>query len=709
MNPNALIALTEGPMMPSRLAAKTLDFLFRHGLWLLLLAVLAFVPFTRELYADRQVLSAPGHDVASQFLFSRAFGSWEWSMGNLPLWNPYCYGGVPFLGDFQSALLYPLNLIFFVLPLETAINVSFVLHVFILGATMYAWAFCSGLRPAAAFVSAAAAMLGGTFFLHIYAGHLSNVCSMAWAPLVFLGIDGWLARRHAGFLLLSAGAAALQVFAGHPQYTYYTALAAGVYSLLFLIKATRPLSAALGLLAIYPLAALFSAVQLLPGLAAAAESARGGGTPFEFASMFSLPPENILTLLAPDFFGMVNKTTYWGRIYIWEANLYLGIGMLLLAVWGAIAWQDRGRRTRLLILLGIIALLGLGAHTPLYWLLYHALPGFSSFRGTSKFFFFAALVLSLLAGHGFELLLRRQGPRWIFMLAVALAGGLLLALGLALSGGTLDGWWGAAFRGLGGSPESYLRPGALSDEAFVSAAKNLSGNSLLWAGGLLVLFAVLLFCVRHWRSASWLLMIAAMAEVFLFAKGSVASFSSDDLAYPKVAKYLEEHPGEYRALNLFNPDASMYLQSAGIWGYEPSVLRRYAEIVALSQGQDPKTAGQNVSFNQSHPILSLLRCRTAMLPAADGDIAIMPEDANAFPRFFVVSKYKVEPNREAMFAEMANPKFDPRAAVLLESEPLPQPEGKSAKFELKIRDFSTDHWTMEILIDQPSVLVMTDA
>lgn len=59
MNTNALIALTEGPMLPSRFVARTLDFFFLHGVWLLLLAVLAFVALPRL----RQHLSLAGDEL----------------------------------------------------------------------------------------------------------------------------------------------------------------------------------------------------------------------------------------------------------------------------------------------------------------------------------------------------------------------------------------------------------------------------------------------------------------------------------------------------------------------------------------------------------------------------------------------------------------------------------------------------------------------
>ena len=114
--------------------------LWPHVPWILLLAVLAALPVIRELFSTSIVLSEKSTDITLHFLFSRAFGFGEMAQGNFPLWNPYIYSGIPYLGQFQSALLYPPNLIFLLLPLATAINWSFALHVFLLGAATYTWA-----------------------------------------------------------------------------------------------------------------------------------------------------------------------------------------------------------------------------------------------------------------------------------------------------------------------------------------------------------------------------------------------------------------------------------------------------------------------------------------------------------------------------------------------------------------------------------------
>ncbi|MEO6054789.1 MAG: hypothetical protein ABIP97_12325, partial [Chthoniobacterales bacterium] len=171
-------------------------FLKSHWLWIALLALLTLLVLGSPLFSVSEVLSQKSGDMDLQYLHSRAYGFGELAKGHLPLWNPYVYGGVPFLGDFQSAMLYPPNLLFLIAPIAVALNWSIALHVFILAVGMYIWATWRGLHHAAAFLAAATAILSGSYFLHIFAGHLSNICTMAWTPFIFLGIDGWLAARN---------------------------------------------------------------------------------------------------------------------------------------------------------------------------------------------------------------------------------------------------------------------------------------------------------------------------------------------------------------------------------------------------------------------------------------------------------------------------------------------------------------------------------
>src|SRR5260370_39968362 len=148
------------------------------------------------------LLSARNNDMVSEFVSLRAYLADSMRHGHLPLWNPFTYGGQPFLGGFESAVLYPPNLLFLCLPLARALNFSILVHLVILGWGIERWATCRGLNPRAAGLAGFVMPLSGAVFPHIYAGHLSNLCTMAWAPWVFLGLETWIwqGNRRAPFL-----------------------------------------------------------------------------------------------------------------------------------------------------------------------------------------------------------------------------------------------------------------------------------------------------------------------------------------------------------------------------------------------------------------------------------------------------------------------------------------------------------------------------
>ena len=119
--------------------------------WPVLAGVGLIVVVVLGLFADvlfrsaPPVLSAVGGDMWREFIFWREFGFGQLKQGNLALWNPYAFGGVPFFGGFQSALLYPPNWLYMLLPLTLAVNVGMALHFVLGGLFMFAWAAHRGL------------------------------------------------------------------------------------------------------------------------------------------------------------------------------------------------------------------------------------------------------------------------------------------------------------------------------------------------------------------------------------------------------------------------------------------------------------------------------------------------------------------------------------------------------------------------------------
>jgi hypothetical protein len=92
----------------------------RRTMWLLvLLCIAAYLPALVGLLFGAMPFA---EDALS------LFGPWrEWSKralwdGHLPLWNPHIFGGLPFMGNGQSSILYLPNLIYWVLPVPVALS-----------------------------------------------------------------------------------------------------------------------------------------------------------------------------------------------------------------------------------------------------------------------------------------------------------------------------------------------------------------------------------------------------------------------------------------------------------------------------------------------------------------------------------------------------------------------------------------------------------
>jgi hypothetical protein len=147
--------------------------------------------------------------------------------------------------------------------------------------------------------------------------------------------------------------------------------------------ALRPLRGALRpflrVTAIVVAALLLSSVQMLPAIDHAGQSVRAQGFAFENVTSWSTPPARFGELIQPNLLGhhLVNgKRVYWGgplypgRGVPFLHSIYSGLAVTVLVLAGVIA-NVRGRKL-VLVLLALSALLALGAHTPLWRLLYDA-------------------------------------------------------------------------------------------------------------------------------------------------------------------------------------------------------------------------------------------------------------------------------------------------------------------------------------------------
>ncbi len=688
-------------------------------------AVLTVAMFFDVLASGSRVLSWPSTDLALQFIPWREFGFSQLRAGNLALWNPHIYGGTPYFAGFQSALLYPPNWLHLILPIGVAINGIIALHVFCAGYFTSLWCQRRQISTGGSIVAGAMFMFSGPYFLHIYAGHLPHLCVMVWAPLILLAIDGLSRDGRIGWALVGAIAVAMQVFAGHPQYVYYTAIAFGLYTVLLLVKSPHRLRLVACFVVIYLGGAMLAAVQLLQGIETTGESVRGPGTAFEFASTFSLPPGNLLTLITPHFFGRL-PDGYWGPGYLWEMCIWVSLTGLVLAIVAAVS-DRRWLNLVTLVMAGLMLLLALGRHTPVYRLMYDYVPYYDGFRGTVKFAYLAMLFVAALAASGFDALLRRDKPTWILIGSVTVGCGVMLfaAWWIATSSASNDGAWA---RWLQRMASKYTDAGELftrraedyTRRDFIAASSTSAARALWWSALTGAALVVVLIVARFRRVATYGLILLAIVELFVFARDARVTmplsrtFPPDSrpeaaAVYQAWEAALQQLPRDQRVLTVL-AQISNYGMSMGfdnLWGYDPLVLRRYAELMAASQGENPDNASQYLAFRQVIAgVFRMLRCGLILLPDARQPVAHVTDP---LPVATLVGYWVVLPSRDAALSYLLKDDFDPRYALVLESDPgISSAQASAAGGGVQTVASTTDSLELRVQLTRPAILLITN-
>lgn len=400
--------------------------------------------------------------------------------GRLPLWNPYVGLGRPFLADTETAVLYPPNLLYLAVDPSTALLLLTLAH-YILGLLgMLALGRALGMERWTAWLTAACFLWSAPLVARLSVGQVPYAHATCYVPLLFLlGLRLQDAFSFARLAALSA-TLALQLFCGHPQIAWVTWLGLGAFLLgRALPPGGRPLRAAasgVGGLALALAAALaLAGPMLLPFLELASEGNRASPSVI-FASGGTQEWWQWTSLALPDG-GR--------RVFPWEVNLYAGLLPAVAGVAGLLRLRDRNVRG--LVVAGLAgALVAAGTRTPAFALLYHLVPGLSSFHIHSR----AALLVTfaLILGAGM-FLSRAVPPR-------RAAAALGMGVALAVAGPLL-------FRLSAPAPEAAQEPFPLTRLALAAGVAALAAATLLLRSG------------RGKRAARVALAVVVLAELGL--------------------------------------------------------------------------------------------------------------------------------------------------------------------------------------------------
>lgn len=393
--------------------------------WAALVYALSALTLVYPALAGQFLVNPLSDQYKGGYAFREFAASFMKSTGGFPQWDPYIFGGMPYVAAMHGDIFYPTFLMRLIMPVDVAMTWGMILHFFLCGLATY-WF----LRQAARFsffpslIGGAAYMMGGFVCSLPSAGHDGKIFVSALFPLALLVLTWCMrdGRKWAwGVFSIVIG---LAVLSPHPQLLQYLLLTCGAWALFLAFGgigadrlaqsvAVRRLAVAFGAVVV---GGAIGAIQYLPVREYVSWSPRAPGFNYQTATSFSFPIEELINTYLPEFSGILLK--YWGRNPVHFHSEYVGVAVLILA-FAAFGGGWTGERKRLFwfwIGTGVVTLLwALGGNTPFFELVYALVPGTKFFRAPSTIFYITTFAIAIMAALGTERLLAgRFSTRYVY-------------------------------------------------------------------------------------------------------------------------------------------------------------------------------------------------------------------------------------------------------------------------------------------------------
>lgn len=585
--------------------------------------------------------------------------------GIMPLWNNSMFAGFPLLANIQVGIFSPTFILYFLLPKIWAWTGQVIIQPFL--AAVFAFLFLRHLK-----LSKLASLFGGL----VYAFSGFNIIWMEWnertlvaafIPLILLVLDKFVVDRRVVFAFILSILTALQFFSGYPQLVIYTLVACFVL-ILFRRKYLTP-KVIITIVIAFTLSLLLSAVQFLPTLELLRSSQRS-------AEVFSkdlvyLPWQNLITFIAPDFFGNHATGNFWGMGDYTNNVGFTGVITLILAT-STVSLFRRWEVKFFLVMLFLSLLLSL--ENPISSLIWKS--GFlgSSAACNSRALILANLSLASLSAFTIDFLTKDKRkinffPFLIFPFILSVIFIFTLFI--------------------------YTNTSSIIKANYLVGMRNLVQPFIF------TIFVALILIVRNvYRNISWvrylagfLILILAVFELFRFG-WKYTPFSKIDYVFPEtpVINYLEsrERPtrilfGDTIPMNMWVPYG---LES--ISGYNAAYPQRVAKYLSVSNSGDVNalTQGRYGSLelftskltdisNGQYLVLKNIKIPDLYQKLIDnGELTKIFSDKSvdvykkpsAINRIIFVTNWTVLPE-ENVFERLLDPRFDFQKEIVLEKQP----------------------------------------
>ena len=721
----------------------------RVPVWLpaTLFIVAAVILFADFIFSDQMLYGA---DTLALGYMGRAFLAEQLTAGDLPLWAPRLLGGVPMFEALSGGdAIYPTSLLYFLTDTYRALGWKLVLHVLGGGFFMYGWARSLGLGRPAATLGGLAWLMAPVMVTLTLGGNDGKLMVASLTPLVFWATESLLRSPSGRTAAGLAGAVALTILTPQFQTAYFLFGSVGAYALFRTVllwragdptQRRRRLSRATLVMGVFLgsslLGAALTAGQLVPAAQYVGEYSRRVATTVDasheqriaYATSWSFHPEEVLALAVPEFVGNSGadaswaQGTYWGRNALKLNHEYLGITVLVLALFGLLGHRRRPLGWFMAGLSAVWLLYALGAHTPVWRIFYELVPGMSLFRVPAIAAFLVSFGVVTLFALGVDDLSRESPTPGKFVKSRrgrALLGFLgLLLLGLLLqAGGFLTNiWTSTIYTGIGDQQAALTRATPFVTRGF--------GIALLFAG----LTVTAAWAVREGK-ISHTVALAALTVLVGVDLGRIdrAFIVTEDFyawAAPTAnVRFLRDRNAEeppFRVADMrrdFRNDQNVEFAMHGLdilAGHHPNDLARYRMLLGLE-------GSQSRGANTRHPnVLRMMNVKYVVLSGALPDQGPEPQSTAQGPygpeavylyggldRAWIAEAVTVVEDDEAALARILSSEFDPARETILPA-PVSAAVSGGGSGQIEWVSYEPDERELRVRTTGPALLVISE-
>lgn len=607
----------------------------------------AGVPFKNFLITDAVRQQYPWRELAINLLKS----------GDLPVWNPFTFAGTPLLANIQTALFYPLNILYFFLPFNTVWTIQVISQPLLLATFMFAYLSSIGISKKASSLSSLTLAFSG--FSIAWLEWNTTLHTLVWLPLALLSIEKIFKEGSLRWYITLAFSLISIFFAGFLQTSFYAFVLIGLYTIFKMTKSIRrKTESKLMLLKLSVLALLIltiTSIQWIPTAKLILSSAReyDQGDVLQREDWF-LPWQHLIQFIAPDFFGNPSTLNYWGIFNYMEFIGYIGIIPLTFALIGLFTKQTKYNSPKLFFSAVLVATLILTTPNPISKLPFHlGIPLISSAQ-PSRQIMLIVFALVFLSALGFEAFFKAikdkksETNKNVYLIVTTIIGLALTAL------------WGFVL-----FSNRFVKD--VSAENILVSRRNLIFPTALFASTVIIISSMWVINKFKENRTKGNVAVFLFTLLFLVTAGDLirfglkfTPFSDPDFLYPntRTIEFLKSDKTIWRYMTtdrrILPPNFSITFRLQTIEGYDPIYLKRFGQLISSAQRGEPTLETIPLHRiirpdNFDSPVYNLLNVKYVLSLIdlenpklkkvfQEGETRVY-QNMEAFPRAFIISSF----------------------------------------------------------------------